>query len=199
MAENNASGHPPLQLALIVGSVRKGRFADVILTWLTAELRTADWLRLDVIDPAELPDDALSPSGIQPGGGASPISDRLANADGFIVLTPEYNHSFPGGLKNVIDHHYRQWARKPVTFVSYGATSGGIRAVEHLRPVFSELDAMTTRSAVTLVSPWEHLDETGSRYLPQPRTSEALTSALGELRWWSLALREARAGSALAA
>nr|WP_083850877.1 NAD(P)H-dependent oxidoreductase [Arthrobacter sp. TB 23] len=67
------------------------------------------------------------------------VSQRLHAADAFVVVTPEYNHSSPASLKNAIDWSYEEWQTKPVGFVSYGGISDGLRAIEHLRPVISEV------------------------------------------------------------
>ena len=124
-------------------------------------------------------------------GSASPISARLEAADGYLVLTPEYNHSFPGSLKNAIDWHFDEWAYKPVAFVAYGAGSGGIRAVEQLRLIFPELRATTVRNAVLLRNPWTDLTGDG-RFAPGAEAGAALDATVAELRWWATALREGR-------
>jgi hypothetical protein len=77
------------------------------------------------------------------------VSPRLTSAEAFVIITPEYNHSFPASLKNLIDWHYTQWQAKPIGFVSYGGLGGGLRAVEQLRQVFAELHAMTERGDFT--------------------------------------------------
>lgn len=161
-----------LKIALLVGSVRTPRMADPLLDWLRSELEPLGWLRLDVIDLAEvaLPREQLSP-----------IADRLADADGFVILTPEYNHSFPAALKNAIDWHLTEWAYKPVAFVGYGAGSGGIRAVEQLRQVFPELRATTIREAVHLAAPWVQLTADG-RFDPGDGAASALAATMAELR-----------------
>jgi NAD(P)H-dependent FMN reductase len=184
----HASDADPVRIALIVSSVRSTRLADPLLAWLLARLEPVDWLDVDVIDLADvdLPPEKLVP------GATSPISDRLAGADGFLVLTPEYNHSFPASLKNAIDWHFDEWAYKPVAFVSYGAGSGGIRAVEQLRLIFPELRATTVRNAVLLAAPWTRLSADG-RFEPGGAAVVALEATLAELRWWATALREGRA------
>lgn len=176
-----------LRIALIVSSVRSTRLADPLLAWLRERLAPIGWLDLDVIDLAEvdLPAEKLVP------GGTSPISDRLDVADGYLVLTPEYNHSFPAALKNAIDWHFDEWAYKPVAFVAYGAGSGGIRAVEQLRLIFPELRATTVRNAVLLAAPWTQLTDEG-RFEPGSEADSALAATLNELRWWATALREGR-------
>lgn len=106
-------------------------------------------------------------------------------------MTPEYNHSYPASLKNVIDWHNAQWHAKPVAFVAYGGLSGGLRAVEHLRQVFAELHATTIRDTVSFHGAWSQFDEDGS-----PKDPEGVNAAakmlLDQLGWWAQALREAR-------
>ena len=108
------------------------------------------------------------------------------------MVTPEYNHSFPGPLKHAIDSLGHQWQAKPVGFVSYGGLSGGLRAVEALRVVFAELHAVTIRETVSFHSAWARFHEHGA-----PRDPELVNAAAGalldQLAWWACALRAARA------
>ncbi|GAA5185453.1 NAD(P)H-dependent oxidoreductase [Rugosimonospora acidiphila] len=178
-----------LRIAVVIGSVRTPRLADPLAGWLERELAALDWADIDMIDLASvsLPMRELRARGAAP----SPIAGRLAAADGFVLLTPEYNHSFPASVKNMIDWHLIEWAYKPVGFVAYGS-SGGIRAVEQLRAVFPELRAATVRESVLLAMAWNHLDTTG-RFNPPPGTVEALHAMMNELATWARALRSARA------
>jgi NAD(P)H-dependent FMN reductase len=116
----------------------------------------------------------------------------VERADAFVIVTPEYNHSFPAALKNFIDWHHPQWQAKPVGFVSYGGLGGGLRAVEQLRLVFAELHAVTVRDSVSLHGPWSGLGQDG-----EPRDATVCAGAakgmLGQLSWWGRALRTARA------
>lgn len=186
MTEDDLNGR--LRIAVVIGSVRKPRLADPLAAWLERELCTIGWLDLDMIDLASVP---LPMHEMQPGGAAaSPIAGRLADADGFVLLTPEYNHSFPAPLKNAIDWHFTEWAYKPVAFVGYGG-SGGIRAIEQLRTVFPELRATTVRESVLLPMAWDHLDPDG-RFVPPPGTVRALHAMMNELRTWAQALRSHR-------
>ncbi|MFD7134489.1 NADPH-dependent FMN reductase [Streptomyces sp. NPDC059894] len=186
MTEDNLNGR--LRIAVVIGSVRKPRLADPLAAWLERELTAVNWLDLDMIDLASA---SLPMHEMQPGGAtASPIAARLADADGFVFLTPEYNHSFPAPVKNAIDWHFTEWAYKPVAFVGYGG-SGGIRAIEQLRTVFPELRATTVRESVLLPMAWEYLDADG-RFVPPPGTVQALHAAMNELRTWARALRSLR-------
>lgn len=188
---------PPssLRIALLVGSVRQPRTADALVPWLRTRLSVVPGWQLDVVDLAEAD---LPTDGPPAGGAPSPVSERLAAADGFVVLTPEYNHSFPAALKHAVDWHHAEWARKPVAFVGYGAGAGGARAVEQLRQVFPELRATTVRDAVLLRQPWERVGDDGS-YRPASGEEDALAATAAELTWWARALRAARLDAAEAA
>lgn len=100
-----------------------------------------------------------------------------------MVVTPEYNRSFPASLKQAIDYAYDEWRTKPVAFVSYGHGSRGLYAVEQLRSVFTELHTVTLRNGVSI----NLLDDTGE---DRDRAAALMMDQLG---WWGLALREARA------
>ncbi len=186
----------PIRLAVIIGSTRDGRFGPTTAEWFVEQARDHGEYEVDVIDlvDADLPV-------VLPAFGAEPrpdmarvraVTPRLARADAFVVVTPEYNHSYPASLKNLIDWHNAQWHAKPVAFVSYGGLSGGLRAVEHLRQVFAELHAVTIRETVSFHGAWGQFGEDGS-----PKDPEAVNAAaktlLNQLSWWARALREARA------
>ena len=93
--------------------------------------------------------------------------ERIGRADGFVVVTPEYNHAYPAGLKHAIDLPRDEWRQKPVAFVSYGGLAGGLRAVEQLRLVFAELHATTVRDTVSFHNFYECFDDAGQ---PHDRT-----------------------------
>ncbi len=170
--------HHPLRLGLIYGSTRPGRFCDTIADWITERVNADGGFELAAIDPGAV--------------AASALIGKIEHADAFIVATPEYNHSFPAPLKELIDAAKAEWEAKPVAFVSYGGTSGGLRAVEHLRGVFAELHAVGIRDSVSFANAWEQFD--GQGRLLHPKQAEAsMRLMLGRLVWWSLALREARA------
>ncbi|MGQ5634584.1 MULTISPECIES: NADPH-dependent FMN reductase [unclassified Streptomyces] len=192
-----AAAEAPLRVAVIVGSVREGRQGRAVADWFLATAAGDTGLDLDVIDlagtelPLVLPEWGGTPSP-EAVAALREVSPRLAAADAFVVVTPEYNHSFPASLKNFIDWHHAEWRAKPVGFVSYGGLGGGLRAVEQLRLVFAELHATTVRDSVSLHGPWSGLGEDGT-----PRDAAVCAGAakgmLGQLGWWGRALRAARA------
>ncbi|MFF7307336.1 NAD(P)H-dependent oxidoreductase [Streptomyces sp. NPDC008137] len=181
----------PLRVTLVVGSNRHGRFGPVVADWLLGHLRDRDDLVAEVVDVAE----AELPMTFEPTPGAtaalSGITPKLARADAFVILTPEYNHSYPAGLKNLIDWHFTEWQAKPVALVSYGGLSGGLRAVEHLRQVFAELHAVTVRDTVSFHNAGASFDDGGTLRDPTAPDAAAKTM-LDQLVWWGETLREAR-------
>ncbi|MFL6126519.1 NADPH-dependent FMN reductase [Actinophytocola sp.] len=183
-----------LRVLVINSSVRDGRFGPTAARWLLGQLADRADLTADYLDLADHP----LPLRIsrQPDADAervlSEVTPRLERAEAFVVVTPEYNHSFPASLKNLIDWHYTQWRAKPVTFVSYGGLAGGLRSVEHLRQVFAELHAVTTRDVVSFHNAWEQFDDNGEPVDPTGPATAAKTM-LDQLAWWGFALRDARA------
>ncbi|HET9420732.1 MAG TPA: NAD(P)H-dependent oxidoreductase [Nocardioides sp.] len=173
-------------VALITASVRTGRIGPAVTRWFGGQLESHTAFRPDPIDLAD------------PADRDSGATERLGRADGFVIVTPEYNHSFPASLKEFIDGHKHPWQAKPVAVVSYGGLSGGVRATEHLRTVMAELHAVTLRDSVALPMVWEHRRDDGSFEAP-PAAESAAKVLLDRLLWWTSALAEARARSPYAA
>ncbi|MEU6077121.1 NAD(P)H-dependent oxidoreductase [Micromonospora sp. NPDC047074] len=183
-----------LQLAVIIGSVRDGRFGPTVANWFVREAEGRDDVLVDLIDLADVSIGSTAPTMSPPPhvlAALSGLTPRLDAADAFVVVTPEYNHSYPGALKNVIDWHNVQFHAKPVAFVSYGGLSGGLRAVEHLRLVFAELHAVTTRDTVSFHGAWEQFDGDGRPRDPHGPAAAAKT-LLDQVTWWARALKEAK-------
>ncbi|MEU1861144.1 NADPH-dependent FMN reductase [Streptomyces gardneri] len=192
-AAPTASSSAPLNLALIVASDREGRFAPVITDWLRSRLAEREDFAVTVVDLAEIDLPTSLSRNPSPAVRAelAKVSPVLAAADAFVVLTPEYNHSFPASLKNLMDWHFTEWQAKPVGFVSYGGISGGLRAVEQLRQVFAELHAVTVRDTVSFHSAWGLFDDEG-RHKDPAGAEGAAKVLLDQLAWWALALKEAK-------
>lgn len=181
----------PLRVTVIVGSTRTGRFAPTVASWFADHAGARDDVDVSVVDLAAtwLPD-VLDHDGDRP----APVRDLapwLRDADAFVVVTPEYNHSFPAALKNAIDWFFDEWRAKPVGYVSYGGRSGGLRAVEALRLVFDELHATSLRTTVAFADYPELFDDAGVLVEPK-RHEECATEMLDELVWWGDALRRQR-------
>ncbi|MGW2224721.1 NADPH-dependent FMN reductase [Streptomyces formicae] len=190
-----ATAPAALRVAVLVGSTREGRFAPVVTEWIKGHIDQRGDMSVDVVDLAETPLPTVLPDFGQTPPAATTealalVSPRLADADAFVFVTPEYNHSFPAALKNAIDWHNTQWHAKPIGFVSYGGISGGLRAVEQLRLVMAELNATTIRNTVSLHNVWGLFDE--ERAMRDPQSDAAAKSMLDQLTWWAHALRDAR-------
>ncbi|MFF7444579.1 MULTISPECIES: NAD(P)H-dependent oxidoreductase [unclassified Streptomyces] len=181
----------PLKVTLVIGSNRHGRFGPVVADWLLDRLRAHDDLLPEVVDVAEADLPMSFARTTDTTTALADITPRLAAADAFVVLTPEYNHSYPAGLKNLIDWHYTEWQAKPVALVSYGGMSGGLRAVEHLRQVFAELHAVTVRDTVSFHNAGGSFDDEG-RLKDRAGPDAAAKAMLDQLVWWARGLREAR-------
>lgn len=117
------------------------------------------------------------------------LTSALERADAFIVVTPEYNHSYPASLKAAIDWHFTQWTAKPVAFVTYGGAAGGRHAALHLENVFTELHAVPIRDGLAFpnyFTTWQN-----GRPL-DPASAAYAKALLDQLAWWAAALRTAR-------
>ncbi|MGK5500548.1 NADPH-dependent FMN reductase [Streptomyces sp. URMC 125] len=170
------------RLAVVLGSVREGRFVTTVGGWFARQASRRDDVKLDVIDLAA------------PEEGGRGFGERIGAADAVVVVVPEYNHSFPGELKTAIDSLKPEWATKPVGFVSYGGRGGGLRAVEQLRLVFAELHATTVREVVSFHDAWQVFGPDGEPGRPD-EAARAAGALLDQLAWWALALRRAREDS----
>ncbi|WP_322987230.1 NADPH-dependent FMN reductase [Phaeacidiphilus oryzae] len=183
-----------LRLAILVSCSSTSRTGAAIADWFQRTAADASPFEVDRIDLSDWqlpPVPELSP--------APPVREtaellgaRLDRADAFVVVTPEYNHSFPALLKIAIDWNHRQWQAKPVAFVTYGGRSGGIRAAEQLRQVFAELHAVSMRDGLSFHGPRDRFGPDGS-----PADAAGCRTAaklmLDQLAWWARALADARA------
>jgi NAD(P)H-dependent FMN reductase len=116
--------------------------------------------------------------------------ERVASLDGFIVVTPEYNHGYPAALKNAFDYTYAGWNRKPIAFVSYGGSSGGVRAVQQLRQVAVELQMSAVRDEVNIPFVARAFDAEGAP--SDAFQHKRLEALLDDLTWWTQTLKLGR-------
>lgn len=179
------------RIVVILGSIREGRINDRIAAWAVGQLK-AHGFAPEIVDPA---DPELLPVQTGDKQAVQRLRQRMAGADGFVIVTPEYNHAAPGPLKTLIDAVNAEWRARPVGLVSYGGISGGLRATESLRIVLAELHSVTLRDTVSFASPWRRFDEAGR--ITDPEAAEAAEAAMAvfahRLRWWAEALADARA------
>ncbi len=189
------------KIAIILGSTRPGRNGEAVARWVleNASRRTdAEFELVDLLD-YNLPhlDEAVPPAF---GQYAQPHTrawaDKIAEFDGYVFVTPEYNHSTSGALKNAIDFLHAEWGNKAAGFVSYGS-SGGTRAVEHLRLIMAELQVATVRTQVALGLMTDFVNF--REFRPQPFQLGSLDGMLDQLVAWSGALAPLRAPAAVPA
>ncbi len=181
----------PVRVVLLVGSARAGRLAPDVAGWFAQVAARRDDIVLDVVDVAE---HLLPASLAEDDAGAAALRPRLAGADAYVVVVPEYNRSVPGPLKTLIDSFQSEWEAKPVGFVGYGlGTAGGVRAIEHLRQIFAEFHCVGMKDIVTFPRVLDQYDGEG-RFPADPEGAEAAAKLmLDQLLWWAEALREAKA------
>ncbi|MFC0625336.1 NADPH-dependent FMN reductase [Kribbella deserti] len=193
-----------IRLAVIVGSTRPGRRGAAVARWVMETARThpaveAGRARVDLVDLADfglpLLDEPLPARfGEYRHAHTQAWAETIAAYDGFVFVTPEYNHSMPAALKNALDYLYAEWADKAAGFVGYG-NQGGARAVEHLRLTLAELKvagvadqvALSVYDDFAIVDPREP-----GEFTPRPHQREALTEMLDGLIHWSRALASLR-------
>src|SRR5215213_11075353 len=188
---------PPL-IQIIVGSTRDGRRGVRVAEWFWKLAAAREDLRCELVDLLEwdLPwyrDAVVPPRGQYSEEATLRWAAKVREADGYVFLTPEYNHGYPAALKNALDHLYREWSHKPVTFVTYGGSAGGVRAAEQLVQVVVELKMAPLRPQVHIPMAGRVFGRGGSGEVEQ-RHVDAANVALRELAWWARALRAARRG-----
>ncbi|GAA5043282.1 NAD(P)H-dependent FMN reductase [Thermocatellispora tengchongensis] len=184
-------------LVIIVGSIREGRFGPVVASWVAEQAREHGGFDVEVVDLADFEIPLSLPAESPKYAGDSyprpeamaPLTSRLEEADAFILVTPEYNHSYPASLKAAIDWHFTQWTAKPVAFVSYGGAAGGRHAVLHLENVLTELHAVTIRDGLAFPNYFTAWQD--GRPLDPGAPGYAKT-LLDQLAWWAAALSTAR-------
>ena len=143
-----------IKIAIIIGSTRPGRNSEIVARWVYEIAKMCHDAEFEIVDIKDyklpLLDEPVPPSmGLYSHQHTKDWSAKIASFDAFIFVTPEYNHSTSGALKNAIDYLYHEWNNKAAGFVSYGSV-GGTRAVEHLRLIMGELQVADVRAQVAL-------------------------------------------------
>jgi NAD(P)H-dependent FMN reductase len=191
----------PPHIQVILASTRPGRFGEKPAAWLMDRLSTRTDLQAELIDLRDYP----LPFFDQPASPARTLRDypnqeiarwgrTIDRADGFIVVTPEYNHGYPASLKNAIDYIFPELNRKPIAFVGYGNV-GGARAIEQLRLVAVELEMAPLRYAIHILPDLMIAAMKAEQFTSElfATLDERLDVAATDLAWWASALATARA------
>lgn len=187
------------KIGIILGSTRPGRNGKAVADWVYQLASQRDDATFELVDLLDYPlphlDEPYSPATQQyQNEHTKQWSAKIASFDGYVFVTPEYNHSISGVLKNAIDYLYLEWNNKAVGIVSYGGV-GGARAAEHLRLIAGELQMADVRSQVTLSLMTEF--ENFSVFKPGEYQLPALQSLLDQLVAWSNALAPLRRNAAV--
>lgn len=183
------------KIAVIVGSVRPGRVAREVAEWVhtvAAKRPDAEYELVDIAD-YDLPqyDEELPPHyGQYAKDHTKRWAAKIAEFDGFVFVTPEYNHSITAALKNALDFIYGEWHDKAAGLVSFGS-SGGVRAAEHLRGVAAELHIATVQAQLALPVATDF--PSYPAFTPQESRADELARVLDQVESWSTALRTVRA------
>jgi NAD(P)H-dependent FMN reductase len=184
-----------LKIGIILGSTRPGRNGKAVADWVVDKAQARIGADYDLIDLADHPlphmDEPLSPMlGQYAGEHTKAWAATIAPYDGYVFVTPEYNHSTSGVLKNAIDYLYAEWNNKAAAFVSYGSV-GGARAIEHLRAVCSELQIAHVRQQLSfsMFTDFENF----SMFRPVAAIhDDAATVMFDQLEAWAAALKPLR-------
>ncbi|WP_433219724.1 NADPH-dependent FMN reductase [Microtetraspora malaysiensis] len=183
-----------INVGIIIGSTRPGRNGEAVAHWVHDLATARDDASFEIVDLKDfhLPhlDEALPPAmGHYANAHTRAWADKIASFDAYVFVTPEYNHSTSGVLKNAIDFLYAEWKNKAAAFVSYGS-AGGVRAVEHLRLIMGELHVADVRTqiALSLATDFENFHI----LTPAAHHADAVTAMLDELLAWGGALKTLR-------
>lgn len=185
-----------VHIKVIVGSVRPNRFGIQPAQWIMDLAKSHPEATFSLVDLAEinlpLLDEPQPPAaGNYAQEHTKEWSKIISEADGFIFVTPEYNHGVPASLKNAFDFLADEWRYKPVAFISYGAEAGGVRAVEHFRSSVAWLDMYDIKAFVTIPNYWGQLDESG-KWQPSDQQNEAGQRVIKDITFWAKQFQAAR-------
>ncbi|TDD60941.1 NADPH-dependent oxidoreductase [Kribbella antibiotica] len=184
-----------MRIAVILASTRAGRAGAAVADWVVAQAQGRPDAEYTLIDLAvvNLPqiDEPIPPAA----GRYSELhtqqwAETIAGFDGYVIVTPEYNRSFPGALKNALDRVYAEWNNKAAGIVSYGV-DGGVRAAEALRPVLGALQLADIQTEVTL-NLRSDFEQFGARFTPSDHQATVLGGFLDQLESWSRAMASVR-------
>jgi NAD(P)H-dependent FMN reductase len=192
------------RIGIVISTTREGRFGDKPAAWIHNLAAARGDLDVEIIDLRDYPmpffDEPGSPIYMPPRDEAARRwGQKVAELDGFIFVTAEYNRGPPAVLKNALDHAYSEFNHKPGAFVGYGGV-GGARAIEQLRLIAVELQMAPTRSGVHIggadfIGMLMH----GKTFADMPHLESTAVIMLDELAWWVHALKAAREAATLKA
>ncbi|MFL0411112.1 NADPH-dependent FMN reductase [Microbacterium paludicola] len=182
-----------LRIAVILGSTRPGRNGKAVADWVMeqAQGRPATYELIDLAEhPLPLLDEPIPPSqGQYKNEHTKKWAATIAPFDGYVFVTPEYNHSTSGALKNAIDYAYAEWNDKAAAYVGYGSL-GGARAVEHLRAIAAELQIADVRQQLNFLLATDFVDF--AEFTPGDHHAPLAQDMFAQLERWAGALKTLR-------
>lgn len=185
-----------LKIAVIVGSTRSSRSGLHVAQWFQQQVKQVGGAQFDLIDLKKEDLPFLDEPGLPSMGdyqleSTKNWAKKIDGYDGYVFVTPEYNHGYAATLKNAIDTLYAEWQKKPVAFVGYGVL-GGARAIEQLVPVVSQIGMVPLPYvAINIVEAYAAIDEYG-KIDPTRIKGSKPERLVGELVWWANTLKSAR-------
>ncbi|MER9023981.1 NAD(P)H-dependent oxidoreductase [Mesorhizobium sp. M0815] len=191
------------KIAIVIGSTRAARFADVPAQWIAKIARSHADIDVEVVDLRDFPlpfFDEVASSAWAPSQNevAQRWQKKVAGFDGFIFTAAEYNHGPTAVLKNAIDYAANEWNKKATGFVGYGSV-GGARAVEQLRLHAVELQMAPVKSAVHIAWADFLAVKQGEKKLDEfEHLNQAATALVNDIAWWARVLKTARQADAVA-
>lgn len=190
---------PTPHIAIIIASIREQRAGEKVARWLFGLAKQRTDLAFELVDLKEWPLPLYAyprnPNEMEtgyPDDLARRWVETVGRFDGFIIVTPEYNHGYPPSLKNALDYVYAGWNKKPVAFVSYGGPAGGVRAVQQLRTVAVDLQMAPIRAEVNIQMIGRAFDEKGTLVLNPDIYVKGAQAMFDQLAWWAITLKTGR-------
>jgi NAD(P)H-dependent FMN reductase len=187
-----------VRIGIILASTRQGRRGEAFGKWIHELVAARSGVEAELLDLREYSLPAYEygqmPAAVERSyteATARRWSERIHALDAYVVVTPEYNHGYPGQLKNAIDHVQMGWFYKPIAFVSYGGTASGARAVEQLHNVAIEVRMVPVRTDVNIRLIGLAADEVGRP--TDPLYAKRAAAMIDELLWWTRTTKRARA------
>lgn len=182
------------KIGIIIGSTRPGRVGAKVAEWYASKVKDVKGIDFDIVDleTFNLPllDEATPASyGQYSKQHTKDWSKVIDKYDGFVWVSPEYNHAPSPALLNAISFLYNEWVRKPVALVTYGGM-GGARAAEQLRLVAGEFDMVDIKSQVMIRQPWAMYDENGE--INHELVSGDPDTQAEDLKWWANAIKSSK-------
>lgn len=176
------------KLKLIIGSTRPGRKGIAVANWFAGLAKNHPEFELEILDLKEINLPFLNEEEhprLQKYANETTKnwSKKIAEADAFVIVTPEYNFSYPATLKNALDFLFVEWAEKPMAFVSYGGLSAGTRAVQELKSTVTTLAMMPIPQAVNIPFFTQHINQDGVFEGSESLNKSAETALKSLLRW----------------